>query len=80
MIHNVMMMIHTVVMVARMCQLNMNFSLKSLNLPQTPDHNVTEWPQGAPIFRGPQNVQNRRHKKGQSEQHPEVRQRGWMVH
>jgi hypothetical protein len=55
MVHNVMVMIHTVVMVTRMCQLNMNFSLKSLNLPQTPDHNVMEWPQGARIFRGPRN-------------------------
>jgi len=48
-------MMHTVVMVTGMCQLNMNFSLKSLNLPRTPDHNVMEWPQGAPIFRGPRN-------------------------
>jgi hypothetical protein len=70
MVHNVMVMIHTVVMVTRMCQLNMNFSLKSLNLPQTPDHNVMEWPQGAPIFRGPRNVQDRRHKKSQSEPAP----------
>ncbi len=55
MVHNIMVMIHTVVMVTGMCQLNMNFSLKSLNLAQTPDHNVMEWPQGAPIFLGPRN-------------------------